>query len=94
MMSPNNKPAFAPDLDIDKVLIYAIDHVHGKLSVQTPTETAPGSGHHYFAFHLNGRPAYVINELSDTITAFDYDAEAGTLATIQTISTLPDGLPK
>ena len=91
MVAPNNKHAFAPDLGIDKVLIYAIDHANGKLVAQTPAEIAPGSGPRHLAFHPDSQWAYVINELSNTITAFDYDADAGTLATIQTISTLPDG---
>ena len=80
-----------PDLGIDKVLIYAIDHANGKLVAQTPAEIAPGSGPRHLAFHPDEQRAYVINELSNTITAFDYDADAGTLTTIQTISTLPDG---
>ncbi len=91
MVAPNNKHAFAPDLGIDKVLIYAIDHANGKLVAQTPAEIAPGSGPRHLAFHPNGQQAYVINEMSNTITAFDYDADAGKLTTIQTISTLPDG---
>ena len=91
MVAPNNKHAFAPDLGIDQVLIYAIDHANGKLVAQTPAEIAPGSGPRHLAFHPDEQRAYVINELSNTITAFDYDADAGTLTTIQTISTLPDG---
>ena len=91
MVAPNNKHAFAPDLGIDKVLIYAIDHDKGTLSAQTPAEIAPGSGPRHLAFHPNGQRAYVINELSNTITVFDYAAAAGTLTTTQTISTLPDG---
>ena len=91
MVSPNNKHALAPDLGIDKVLVYAIDHDKGTLSAQTPAAIAPGSGPRHLAFHPDGQRAYVINELSNTITAFDYDADAGTLTTIQTISTLPAG---
>lgn len=91
MVSPNNKHALAPDLGIDKVLIYAIDHDKGTLVAQTPAEIAPGSGPRHLAFHPDGQRAYVINELSNTVTAFDYDADAGTLTTTQTISTLPDG---
>ena len=91
MVSPNNKHALAPDLGIDKVLIYTIDHDKGTLRAQTPAAIAPGSGPRHLAFHPDGQRAYVINELSNTITAFDYDADAGTLTTTQTISTLPDG---
>jgi 6-phosphogluconolactonase len=42
-------------------------------------------------FAPDGRRLYVINELGSTITVFDYDATAATLAEKQTISTLPDG---
>ena len=45
----------------------------------------------HFAFHPSGRYAYVINELGNTVVAFDYDAQHGTLTQRQTISTLPDG---
>ena len=90
MVAPNNKHAFAPDLGIDKVLIYAIDHEMASWS-RRRRENRPGSGPRHLAFHPDSQRAYVINELSNTITAFDYDADAGTLATIQTISTLPDG---
>src|SRR4030095_610759 len=39
--------------------------------------------------HPSGRFAYVCNEMKSSVTAFTYDAEKGTLAQIQTISTLP-----
>ncbi|HEV3203530.1 MAG TPA: beta-propeller fold lactonase family protein, partial [Gemmataceae bacterium] len=48
-----------------------------------------GAGPRHFAFHPNGRYAYVINELANTVTAFRYDAERGDLITIQSVSTLP-----
>ena len=52
---------------------------------------APGSGPRHFAFCPDGKFAYVINELSSTITAFSYDASAGRLDEVQTITTLPAG---
>ena len=41
-------------------------------------------------FHPNGKRVYVINELLNSVTVFDWDADAGTLKEKQTISTLPD----
>jgi 6-phosphogluconolactonase len=41
------------------------------------------------AFRPDGKFAYVINELSSTLTSFSYDAEAGRLTEVQTLSTLP-----
>ena len=47
------------------------------------------SGPRHFAFHPTGRFAYVINEISSTVTAFTYDKARGVLTEVQTISTLP-----
>jgi 6-phosphogluconolactonase len=41
--------------------------------------------------HPNGRYAYVINELDSTMTTLRYHATAGTLATVDTVSTVPSG---
>ena len=90
--APNNHAVVA-DLGLDKILIYKLDAEHGKLTPNDPPFAAltPGSGPRHFAFHPNGKNAYVINELNSTITAFDYDPVRGALSTIQTISTLPEG---
>ena len=46
-------------------------------------------GPRHFAFYPGGRFGYVISEMANTVTAFAYDADRGTLTEIQTISTLP-----
>ncbi|MCB9922851.1 MAG: lactonase family protein [Planctomycetaceae bacterium] len=91
-LSPDNKFAFAADLGLDKVLIYAFDAEQGKLTPNDPAavEIEPGSGPRHFAFHPSGAFAYVINEMALTVTAFEYNKEQGRLKTIQTISTIPD----
>ena len=88
-----NRFAVAADLGLDQMLIYSFDAKTGKLSpANSPfTRVAPGGGPRHFAFHPNGRHAYVINELLLTVTAFAWDAERGLLNEIQTISTLPKG---
>src|SRR6185503_4301478 len=40
-------------------------------------------------FHPDGKHAYVINELTSMVVAFDYDAATGRLSEAQTLSTLP-----
>ena len=52
---------------------------------------AAGSGPCHFAFHPNGRNAYVINEMALTVTALLYNPEAGTFQELQSITTLPAG---
>jgi 6-phosphogluconolactonase len=91
-LTPDARHALAADLGLDKVLIYRFDADQGKLEPHDPAAglLPPGSGPRHLAFHTSGRFAYVINELSSTVTAFAYDPQAVTLQEIQTISTLPE----
>ncbi len=90
-LDADNRFAFVADLGLDEVLIYDFDPSRGQLIPHQPpfARVAPRSGPRHFAFHPEGRFGYVINEMASTITAFDYDPDAGTLKEIQTISTLP-----
>ncbi|MGD0045306.1 MAG: lactonase family protein, partial [Isosphaeraceae bacterium] len=83
--------AIAPDLGLDRVFVYKLDVGKGTLTPNEPpfATVAPGSGPRHFAFHPGGRFGYVISEMANTVTAFAYDADRGTLTEIQTISTLP-----
>ncbi len=85
--------AFVADLGLDKVLVYRVDLDRGKLIPNQPPgpSTKPGSGPRHFDFHPSGRFAFVINEISSTLTAYAFDSSAGTLSEIQTESTLPAG---
>ena len=84
--------AFAADLGTDQVMIYALDAERGVLTPgeQPFVRVAPGGGPRHFTIAPNNRHAYVINELGNTITAFDYDAERGLLLEQGTVPTLPD----
>jgi 6-phosphogluconolactonase len=86
-----NRFAFAADLGLDEILIYRFDAGKGTLVPHEPAfaKVVPGSGPRHFVFHPTGRYAYVICEMGNTLTAFDYDAKRGVLRPIQTISTLP-----
>lgn len=87
----NNRYAIACDLGIDKVLVYRFDKQTGKLTLneQPFFQTKSGAGPRHFAFHQNGKTAFVINELNSTITTFSYDGKLGTLKETQTVPTLP-----
>ena len=86
-----NRFAFAADLGLDKVLVYRFDADKGSLTPNDPpfAKVAPATGPRHFAFHPGGKFAYVIGEMANTVTAFDYDASTGTLTEIQSITTLP-----
>lgn len=86
-----NRFALVGELGLDQVITYRFDPGTGKLTRAT-TWTAPrGAGPRHFTFHPDGRHAYVINELNNTVVAFAYDADSGRLEELQTLSTLPEG---
>jgi 6-phosphogluconolactonase len=87
---PDNHFLFVPDLGSDKVVIYQLVPEKCSLKPHGAGHTPPGSGPRHFVFHPNGRFAYVVNELAITVTAFRFDAAAGTLTEIQTIESLPE----
>jgi 6-phosphogluconolactonase len=80
---------FAPDLGIDKVMIYRVDLKNGKFVPNGFAATKAGAGPRHFDFHPSGKFAYVINELDSTVAAFTYDNASGALAELQAVSTLP-----
>ncbi len=90
-VSPDNRFVIVADLGLDRLFSYALDAATAQLAPATPpyASTAPGAGPRHFKFSPDGRRGYVINELDNTIVAFDYDATRGTLTPKQCVSTLP-----
>lgn len=89
MLDAAGNYAFAPDLGIDKVMIYNLHEKKGKLLPHGFAAIKPGAGPRHFDFHPTGNFAYVINELNSTVIAFQYDKLGGKLIERQTISTVP-----
>jgi len=89
VVSPDNKLLFVPDLGMDKVMEYQIG-ADGSLTPNTPPFTAitPGSGPRHIVFAPNGKFAYVITEITDSVIAFAYDGKGG-MKEIQTIASAP-----
>lgn len=92
VISPDQKFVFAADLGLDKILAYQLDSETAKLTPakQPFVRTIPGAGPRHLTFHPDGKQLYVINELKNSITEFDYNPESGMLIEGQTISTLPE----
>jgi 6-phosphogluconolactonase len=88
-----NRFAVVADLGTDKVMVYRFDPEKGTLTPNDPPayNGTPGAGPRHFAFHPDGKHAYVISELASTITALDYDAGQGVLTALKSMSTLPEG---
>jgi 6-phosphogluconolactonase len=93
-LDAGNRFAVVADAGLDKVFIYRFED--GKLKANDPAaaELPDKAAPRHFAFHPDGKHAYVINESALSITVFDYDAKTGTLKAIQTIPTVPEGWKK
>jgi 6-phosphogluconolactonase len=91
VLTPDNRFAVVADLGLDELLVYRYDVEKGKLTANDPPygRVKPGSGPRHITLHPNGRWAYVISEMGNTITAFDWDGDKGSLHELQTVSTLP-----
>jgi 6-phosphogluconolactonase len=90
VLSRDNKYAFICDLGIDKVMIYSFNNRSGKLTpASIPyVETEPGAGPRHFVFHPNNKFAYLIEELTGSISVYAYKGN-GQLDLLQNIPALP-----
>jgi 6-phosphogluconolactonase len=91
-ITPDGRFAFVCDLGLDQVIISAIDADKATLAPHGVARVANGAGPRHIALHPRGRFAYCLNELDRTVTAFAFDPAAGTLAPIQSLSTLPESV--
>ena len=88
---PSNHFALACDLGADKVMIYKIG-ADGALMEHSFAVVPPGAGARHLAFGRDGKFAYVINELGCSLSQFRWDAGAGELTLVETVSALPPGV--
>ncbi|MGB7327961.1 MAG: lactonase family protein [Rubripirellula sp.] len=86
--SPDNRFAFVPDLGLDKVVIYKVDLENATITPHGYGKVPAGGGPRHMKFHPSGKFVFVLNELSLSVTVFDYNAETGTMTPKQTIPTV------
>jgi 6-phosphogluconolactonase (cycloisomerase 2 family) len=74
VFSPDRQFLFAADLGADKLHKFTVNEAAPFLTVGTPDcyKLEQGSGPRHLTFHPNGKFAYLINELSGKVTAFNY----------------------
>jgi 6-phosphogluconolactonase len=92
-MTPDNRFAVAADLGLDELLVYRFDSAKGSLVPNDPPfgKDDPGAGPRHFVFHPNHKFVFALNEMGGSVTSFAFDARAGGLRKLETVSSLPEG---
>jgi 6-phosphogluconolactonase len=90
----SNRFVFATNLGAGVVLQMRFDASTGQLTPNEPPSIAvrAGAGPRHLAWHSSGRWLCLLNELDASIDVFAFDADNGTLAHRQTVSSVPPGL--
>lgn len=93
---PSNRFAFVPHIagrGPNEIWQFKFDERTGHLTPNTPAKVIPEGevGPRHFCFHPSKPILYCSNEQGCSVTAYRFDASAGTLTAMQTVSTLPDG---
>lgn len=82
---------WVPDLGADRVFGYRVG-ARGLESAPEAIGVPPaGSGPRHFEIHPTGRWAYSVNELTSTVTFYEWAAERGTMEAKMTVGALPVG---
>jgi 6-phosphogluconolactonase len=88
-VSPDNRFVIEANLGLDEVPVFHFRASTGDLTPVLPfVKVNPGAGPRHFAFHPDGKFAYLLTEMENAVTAFSYDARKGALSALQTVSTL------
>lgn len=91
-VDPSGRFVLAADLGADRLFVYPFDGKAHRLRIDAAGKerhfvAEPGSGPRHMAFHPRGRFLYLINELTAQAQVFGWDARAGRLSLLQTLST-------
>jgi 6-phosphogluconolactonase len=92
-LSSDNRFAIVDDLGLDQTIVYKFDSAKGSLVPNGAQfgKAEAGAGPRHLALHPSGKFAYVVNEMGSDVSVFAFDAAAGVLHPLQTISTVPKG---
>lgn len=84
---PSGRWAVSVDLGTDSVRVCTL--ADGAPALHREFALRPGSGPRHLAFHPGGGHAYVVNELTPTVTVCRWDAETGSLKPLTEVPVLP-----
>ena len=86
-----NRYVFVPHLGTDQVFQFRFDAKTGKLSANTPAtvQMKTGTGPRHIIISADNRFAYLLNELTATVSTLSLDAKTGLLTEVSAASALP-----
>lgn len=93
----SNRFAFVPHISggngPNAIFQFRFDAETGRITPNTPARVTPDAelGPRHFCFHPSKDILYFSDEQGCSVTAYNFDADNGTLSAFQTISTLPAG---
>jgi 6-phosphogluconolactonase len=90
--TPDGGFLVAADLGTDRLHVHAFDARIGSLRPHGEVAARPGAGPRHLAFHPDGSRLFVVNELDNTLSMYEW--RAGTLDHRETVVTLPPGAPE
>ena len=94
---PTNRFAFVPHIDgngaLNAILQFRFDAATGALTPNLPAKVVlePGVGPRHFCFHPDKDLLYFSNEQGSSVSTYAFEPDSGTLAGLQTVTTLPEG---
>ena len=98
---PSNQFVFVPhiatlsseDEGLNAILQFRFDQQTGRLMPGSPAQVSPDRrlGPRHFCFHPTLDMLYFSDEQGNSVTSYSLDPVRGTLAPVQTVSTLPEG---
>jgi 6-phosphogluconolactonase len=90
---PTNRYAFVPHVaGTNAIYQFLFDEKSGKLTPNAvpKIDAGPGQGPRHLEYHPTLDIAYTDNEQECSVTVYSFDRARGTLAPLQTVSTLPE----
>jgi 6-phosphogluconolactonase len=93
LLDRDNRFAFVPHTGPNAIFQFSFDAKTGELKPGNPVRLATpvNTGPRHIVFHPSLDVAYVSNEQGGSVTAYRFDRTSGSLAALQTVSTLPSG---
>ncbi|MGN0322741.1 MAG: lactonase family protein [Oliverpabstia sp.] len=91
--SPDGTLLVVPDLGADKVILYELNRTSGKLEshMEQPfIEVDAGQGPRHFVYHPDGKTAYLLTEIGNSIYAYEWDKRKKKFIMLERYSTIPE----